>query len=113
MHEVAIAAEIMDIVLEKAREHNASKVTRIKLIIGELTSIVPEALDFAFVSISAGTPIEGVKIEMKKEKLRGKCGGCGKEFRIKDMMYICPKCKGTDIKVLSGKEMIIKSIDME
>lgn len=113
MHEVAIASEIKDIVLEKARQHKAGKVTRIKLIIGELTSVVPEALDFALVSVSAGTLLEGAKVEIKSEKLRGKCGDCGREFRIRDMMYICPKCRGTGIKVLSGKEMIIKSIDME
>jgi hydrogenase nickel incorporation protein HypA/HybF len=113
MHEVAIANEIMDLVLKKAEEHNAAKVTKIKLMIGELTSIVPEALDFAFVSITPGTPLQGVKVVMKKVKLKGKCGDCNKEFRIKHMMYICPKCRGTNIKILSGKEMIIQSIDME
>lgn len=113
MHEVAIANEIKDIVLEKMREHKAKKVTAIKLIFGELTSVVPEALDFAFGSISEGTPLAGAKVGIKITKLRAKCNDCGKKFGIKDFMYICPKCKSTAVSVLSGREMIVKSIDME
>jgi len=113
MHEVGIADEIKAIVLEKLKENKASKVKKIKLIIGELTSIVPDALTFAFEVVSKETPLEGVKVEIKVVKMKGRCKKCGREFTIEDFNYICPECKNADIKLIAGKEMILHTIDME
>ena len=113
MHEVAIAEEIKAAVLEQLKENKAKKVTKLKLVFGELTSVVPEALEFAFESISYKTPLEGVKIEMKIIKMKGKCKECGKEFRVKDFNYLCPGCSSTRVKLIAGKEMFIQTIEME
>ena len=113
MHEVAIAEEIKEIALDKMKEHGALKITGIALIIGEMTSVVPEALTFAFESVCRGTPMEAAEIRIENVKLKARCRRCGAEFRVKDFFYICPECAGTDVEVIKGKEMIIKTIDME
>ena len=113
MHELAIAEEIRDIVLKKLRENKRSRVTAVKLVFGEMTSIVPEALTFAFESVSEMTPMSGAKIHVKIVKSKGRCCNCGRVFRIIDLNYICPKCSSTDIKIISGREMTVQTIDME
>ena len=113
MHEVAIAEEIKAVVLVKIKEHKAKKVIRVKIVAGELTSIVPEALTFAFEAVSAGTPMQGAKIEIQTVKMRAECRKCSKKFRVKDFNYICPGCGSTAVKLTAGKELIVQTIDME
>lgn len=113
MHEMAIAEEIKDIVLIKMKEQGRKKVTRVGLIFGELTSVVPEALETAFVIISKGTAMQGVKIKCEIKKLKARCGGCKKTFRVKDFNYICPACGTSRVEVIQGREMIVKTIEMK
>jgi hydrogenase nickel incorporation protein HypA/HybF len=113
MHEVSIAEEITDIVLRKLVENKCSKAIKVSLVFGELTSIMPEALDFAFKSVCRGTPMEGAMIKYTIKKMKAECRNCHKKFRVKDFNYLCPSCAGTDINVISGKEMIVKTIEME
>ena len=113
MHEMAIAKEIQDIVLEKLKEHGKRKVTRVGLIFGELTSVVPEALETAFSIASEGTAMQGAKIKCTIKKLKARCRKCGKVFRVKDFDYICPKCGTSRVEIIQGREMLVKSISME
>lgn len=113
MHELSIAEEIKGIVLEKMKEHKKKKVTRVVLIFGELTSIVPQALELAFESVSQGTPMRGAKVKYTIKKIKAKCGNCGKVFAVKDFNYMCPKCGHGPAEVIQGREMIVKTITME
>jgi hydrogenase nickel incorporation protein HypA/HybF len=113
MHELAIAEEIKQIVLEKMKENKRKKVTRVGLIFGELTSVVPEALETAFSIASEGTAMQGAKIKCTIKKLKAKCKKCNKIFRVKDFNYFCPACKTSQVEITQGREMIVKSITME
>ena len=113
MHEVSIAEEIKDVVIQKLRENKGKKVKRIKLLIGEMTSIVPDALKFAFDIVSKQTPMENALIHIKVLKARAKCKTCSKEFTIKDYAFICPGCNSPDVEIIQGREMIIQTIEME
>lgn len=113
MHEAAIAEEIRDIVLEKMKENNCKKIDKVKISAGELTSIVPEALEFAYEAVTKDTPMEGSEIETKIVKLAAKCGKCSREFRVKDFNYICPECGNVAVKIIRGREMVIQTIEME
>jgi hydrogenase nickel incorporation protein HypA/HybF len=48
MHELSIMQSALDQVLEKARQAGASRVHAIRLRIGALSGVVPDALQFAF-----------------------------------------------------------------
>lgn len=113
MHELSIAEEIKDIVIEKMKERGKKKVTRVELIFGELTSIVPEALELAFISVTEGTAMKNAKIKYTVKKLRARCGKCGKTFRVKDFNYMCRSCEAGPAEIIQGREMIIKTISME
>ncbi len=113
MHEVSIAEEIKDIVIKNLKENNAKKVKRIVLQIGKLTSVVPDALLFAFETISKNTPLENAKIEIEMIEIKAKCENCKKVFKLNAFEYQCPTCKKTNFKIIKGREMIIRTIEME
>lgn len=113
MHEVSIAEEIKEIVIEKLKEQKAKKIKTINLEIGKMTSVVPEALLFAFEIISKNTPLENAKINIEMVEIKAKCKNCKKVFSLNDFEYLCPFCNKTNLEMISGRELIIKSIEME
>jgi len=58
MHELSIMQSALDQVLEKARQAGASRVHAIRLRIGALSGVVPDALQFAFEALADGTPAQ-------------------------------------------------------
>ena len=56
MHELSLVQGIFDSVIPVARQNGATKITGIKLTIGEMTMVVPEAMEFAFEALSEDDP---------------------------------------------------------
>jgi len=62
MHELPVTINILSIVLEQVRKAQASEVTRINLIIGALSGIVPEHVQIQFDLISKDTIAAGASL---------------------------------------------------
>ena len=61
MHEMSLCQGIFDSVVPVAKANGATKITEITLTIGDMTMVVPEAMEFAFEALSEGDPLlEGV-----------------------------------------------------
>jgi hydrogenase nickel incorporation protein HypA/HybF len=113
MHEMGIAQSILDIVEQEMARHGATKLTTIRLVVGEFTAVVPESLTFCFEVLTKDTPFEGVKLEMEKVPLTGKCTVCETEFVVQDYQFICPHCGSNQVETLSGKELFVKEIEAQ
>jgi hydrogenase nickel incorporation protein HypA/HybF len=111
LHETAIAENIIDIVTSELSKHGLTKVQSIKLRIGEMSHVMPDALIFGFEVMSKGTPLEGAKLIIESVVTRGLCKKCGTEFIIKDMLDVCPKCEYPYFEIISGKELEITEFD--
>ena len=62
MHEMSIAVAIVEQVERAAREHGATAVEAIRLQVGELAGVVPQALEFCFELACAGTVLAGAAL---------------------------------------------------
>jgi hydrogenase nickel incorporation protein HypA/HybF len=113
MHEFSIAVSMVDIALEYAEKSNASKVNEIELEIGELSGVVYDAMEFAMESAIKGTLLEGAKINIVAPPGVGKCNSCNKEFRLVNIYDACPYCGAYNPKVINGKELRVKSLNID
>ena len=113
MHELSLAQSILDIVEQEMSRHGATRVSLIRLDVGEFTVVVPDSLAFCFEVITKGTPFEGARLEMNPVPLTGRCKGCGEEFKIQDYNFTCPRCEAKDIETIAGKELLIREIEAE
>lgn len=113
MHELSIAGSVLEKVLEETKKHGGGKVTEIKLQIGKLSHIMPDALDFAFLTLAEGTPAAKARIDIERVPLRLKCRACGWEGQATEDTFACQQCKGADVEITAGMELVLASFTLD
>lgn len=113
MHEMGIMQGILDASFEAAQDAGKSKISLIKVTIGELTEIQDYALEFAFEALSAGTMAEGAKFEMTFLEPKSTCQDCGYTYTHDHFTMTCPKCGSFDVKLMQGRELQIDAIEAD
>lgn len=56
MHELSIAESLIKIIGEEMNKHGLTKLLSVQIIYGQISAIVPEALETAFEVLAHGTP---------------------------------------------------------
>ncbi|MGK4585705.1 hydrogenase maturation nickel metallochaperone HypA [Kitasatospora sp. HPMI-4] len=111
MHEMSIALAVVEQVAEAARGHGARAVESVRLQVGELAGVVPEALEFCFELACADTVVRGAKLLAEPVAARARCGGCATEWPVgMPPDLCCPDCGGAQAELLSGRELQILSV---
>ncbi len=113
MHELSIARQLLDIVAEAATQHELKRVRRLRVVVGALGNVVPEALEFAFDVAGEGTVAAGAELEIVEVPVTVRCNACGAESRLEDFAFLCPACGSLDVTVLKGNELYLDSIEGE
>ena len=108
MHELAIAEDVVSSVRERTGDRHVSVV---RLRVGALTGVVPDALDFCFDLAAAGTPLEGASLEIVQECGRAHCRTCEADFELPDALLLCD-CGSADVALLSGRELSVTSVEV-
>jgi hydrogenase nickel incorporation protein HypA/HybF len=113
MHELAIAHSLLEVILNQAEKHDAKKIKTIRLKIGDMAGVLVESLEMGFFISSQDTIAEGATIEVERVPLIVKCNHCGIEQRIKEYTFRCQKCFSDQVTIISGRELLIDSIDVD
>jgi hydrogenase nickel incorporation protein HypA/HybF len=111
LHELGIAAEILDIALSEADRHQANKVTEIRLRVGVLRAVEPEHLSFMFGHLARGTLADGALLSVEEAPVQVECASCG-VYESFTAVWACPRCNGFGIDVKGGDSLDIISIDI-
>jgi hydrogenase nickel incorporation protein HypA/HybF len=113
MHEMSIAQSLIDILRDEMLKHDAKALRSVRLNVGQMTAIVPDALSFCFQVATDGTEMEGARLIMEIIPLRGYCSQCEEEFEIKDYAFVCPSCESTKINTIGGQDLSIVEIEVD
>jgi len=113
MHELPITENILEIVIKHANNAGAHKINSINIVIGKLASIVDDSVQFYWDIISKGTIAEGANLKFIRIPLKFLCQDCKIEFSPDDYELSCCKCKSTNLKLLSGREFYVDSIEID
>lgn len=112
MHELAITESILSIANQAAEENHGSKVTDIYLVIGQLSSVVDDSVQFYWDAISQGTLSEGAKLHFERRPAILHCKSCDHTYPLGEILQRCPNCQGADIYIESGEELLVEHIDI-
>ena len=113
MHELAVTQRVLDIALEKAKEARAKRVTGIKLVIGEMSSIVDDSVQFYFDFLSQDSIASGATLTFERIPVQMRCRQCGTNFTPDKPPWNCPECHQWDVELLAGQELYIDSIEVD
>jgi hydrogenase nickel incorporation protein HypA/HybF len=113
MHELPVTESILEITLRHARGANAVGVTDVYLVIGQLSSIIDDSVQFYWDMISEGTIAEGASLHFKRVQAELLCRSCGESYRIEGEQLACQRCGSSQIEIVAGREFYVDSIDVE
>ncbi|MDA8228820.1 MAG: hydrogenase maturation nickel metallochaperone HypA [Desulfitobacterium hafniense] len=109
MHELSIMQGVFDIVLDNAEKHSLTKITKINIVVGEISGVEPEALDFAFSYFARGSIAEGAEFSITRVPLTGRCRRCGE--KLQGLVNLECKCEGPPAyEMLTGTELYVNTI---
>ena len=113
MHELSITQSILSIALEKANEVQAGKVTKINLIIGELSGVVNECVEFYFDLLSKDTIAAEASLSFERTPNKLRCRNCATVFSPDNLDWACPNCHEAKVEIISGRECYVDSIEVD
>ena len=111
MHEMSIAIQLIGQIENIAAENSAERVEAVEVEVGAMEMIVPEALEMAFEAAAEGTVAEGARLNIEEVATRARCGECGRQYTPTVASYVCPACGKAIPEILSGKGIILKSLE--
>ncbi len=112
MHELSIALGIVKIAEDETAKVKAEKVTKIELVVGVLSGLELDSLNFVWESAVKGTVLEHAVKEIIVVEGRGKCIDCDTEFEMENMYDCCPNCNSNFKGILKGKELKVKALEV-
>jgi hydrogenase nickel incorporation protein HypA/HybF len=98
--------------LEETRKAGAGRVHEIRLRIGVLSGVVPEALQFAFEALAEGTPAENGMLTIEPVPARFWCDPCNREFEAAGWFAECPDCGNASSTLRAGRELELASLEV-
>lgn len=114
MHEMTVAARLVDLVVEVVTEQSAASAVLVKLRLGALTCINPDALRFGFEALSRETVAADCALEIEHVEAEARCRGCGWEGKVGDPLDLaCPHCESRDLALSEGRELTLKSVTVQ
>ena len=114
MHELPATRGMLDLALESMRRAGAERVLAIDVVVGDLTSIVDDSVQFYFDVLSRGTPADGAELRFRREAAEGRCLECDHEFGVTPpLVRTCPACESLALRVTGGRDFYIASIEVD
>lgn len=112
MHELSIAMGIVKIAEDETAKAKATEVSKIELIVGVLSGVETDSLEFVWSSAVKDSVLENAQLEIIKVEGRGKCADCDTEFEMENIYDVCPKCSSNFKGILKGKELKVKALEV-
>ena len=112
MHEMAVTQSILDIALEYAERAGAARVTALNLVIGQLSSIVDDSVQFYWDIISKDTICEAATLNFERIPAQMLCLDCESTYTLARGLEACPQCGSFRVRVAGGDEFRLESIEI-
>lgn len=113
MHELSIAASILDVAEEHAARLGA-RVRAIHLRLGPLSGVVKEALLSAYELAREGGPLAGAELVVEDVPVLAHCPACAGPRPVLSVQEMrCAACGAPTPSVVSGRELEVVALEVE
>jgi hydrogenase nickel incorporation protein HypA/HybF len=102
----------LDMAFAHANKAGASRIHRIRLRVGALSGVVPDALRMAFAAATPGTAADGAELVVDEVAVQCRCEQCGHEYCPNDVVYLCSNCGAVNSQIEEGRELELASLEV-
>lgn len=114
MHELSVTQGILKTALDASERNGGRRINSIQLVIGELSSMVDDSVQFYFLQLSQGTLAENAVLQFRREPTTVFCFDCGQTFPARAPLPSgCPHCGSVRLRVDGSRDFYVESIEVE
>jgi hydrogenase nickel incorporation protein HypA/HybF len=113
MHELSLADAMVQEIETILKKEGAEKVCSVTVEMGKLSGVEKEPFEFAFPIVAEGTKLEGCKLVIEESPVVIECKDCQAKTKLDIPFAKCSNCDSRNISYISGKEFLIKSLEIE
>lgn len=114
MHELSIAASIVEAVTETAAAYPGAQVRVVRLRVGALAAVIEDSLQFCWGVSTENTPLAGALLEVRTVPVAIHCAACGVDAELESVQsFRCPRCGEPAADLRQGRELEIESIEID
>jgi hydrogenase nickel incorporation protein HypA/HybF len=110
MHELSLTQNILDLALRNAGD---KRILRVNLRVGQFSDEREESIRFYWNDLVKDTLAQDADLHFQHVSAQMKCLECGMIFDPKEETSMCPQCFNHRLKLLSGDDVRLESIDVE
>src|SRR5215467_4921343 len=110
MHEYTLTQTLLETALQHA---DSRQIKHVNLLVGQFSDEREDAIQFHWDSLAEGTSAQGAQLHFQHTAAEMKCLACDLVFQPDDEVSACPTCGSRYLKLLSGDEVRLESIDVE
>lgn len=111
MHEHSLARTLLEQVGKICRERHVRTLRSVRMSIGDFSGIEPLLMRSAFEDLLPQYFPPPVELQIETVSLTAECRTCERTFEVVNFRFVCPQCRTTDVKVLSGDELRLIGLD--
>ena len=113
MHELSVAAALLEWAEEQSRTHAPRVLRSIELELDPMSCLNPDALRFGFSALTAETPLAGVALDLVEVAPTYECRMCGSRLAFRDSPFACPSCGAPLPRLARESSLKIRSIEVQ
>jgi hydrogenase nickel incorporation protein HypA/HybF len=113
VHELSVTESLLNLAVHHAQQAGAVRVTDLYLVIGQLSSLVDDSVQFYWDMISAGTLCEKARLHFERIPAKFQCLDCSEEYQLPGELIACPRCNSARLKVIAGDEFRLDHLEAD
>ena len=113
MHELSVAATILEMVEAEARKAGLNVVSEVTVRVGPLSGVNADALDFCFGALVDRSWCKGTRLTIEVPPGSMECRACGRKSAFTDIAFFCPFCGDYDIRLDASRDLELREIKGE
>jgi hydrogenase nickel incorporation protein HypA/HybF len=115
MHELTVAIQIRrGLETELASDEGTLVADVVRVQVGALSGIVPEALQFAWPhAVADSAALGSARLDIDWINVQLLCVACNDVYTLTEFRSLrCPHCRSPDVEIIAGDELDIASVDV-
>ena len=113
MHELSLATAMIEQLQAAAIREGASRIVAIEVVLGALSGVERDPLEFCFPVAAEGSMAEGAELRIEEQDVKVRCGACSHEGSPEPPGLACPACGSLAVEVLEGRDFRVRAMEVQ